>query len=1396
MFMRCILASLVLAASVAAQAASWDLASAPLKVDLIGSSGNGVPSGWQSLLPTVDYVPGGSQAFGWTAGTSRTGSDGAISEKMLTRLFTSDPWYDQHENLERDYHTVTGTGTFVVKLSSSLTSGDRVRVRALLSSPAHEQAGILVRALNSGGTQTLMTPEYHHAQAGTNDLTSAIGNIPNPQGVWLRTLASKAHLTVPEGIDDPDENYGGARSLWFTTWVSSSNTVELQFDSSLTSPDSPLSFVGSLEFYPYAEPPATFTDDDSSLTPLEINSSYSFASGDSAKCDTAFDTLNASGDVVSAKSTIAGSSPVSDEVTRAVALLWVAGWPAPQQPFFCLPSGDATNDADDIEWDCLYDAIALLSAHTSDVSRAALVAESLDKAQAYQRALLHQLLRGYGLVTLPSTEANHAVTLENPFEPENGKNLLLIQNLGVAEALWRELSWQQPEDVIGQSVTEVHPLFFKAALARAWNGWMRNTGNTWGPNPAGLATQVTDPDDIDKDAYYFIRQAYETWRELNETGHQLDDQFADHDDWRIGDHMANYDHDPGGHGGKDYDQRVWGGIVKHWRDAGQGEGKDVVHGTGADTWWAPLLADVSGCSFDDSWAVNERLLFGDLKAVHDWWHAYRAFDSQFGGGGPDDVEFLLQAYYLLKPFRQTLPELELAVRSLSQTLLADEAVIDGHFFGDGSTASAADVEHTAEPTSNPLWLGLHAFWGDPFFVEFAVQASERMVTPSMSGGRPWMATVIDGGVPPWAAAVAGHVHPYPASGTIYDVIVPRYFQAYYFDAEGSVLVDGDSIDRTGDIPLNGRAIWPAYVLTAYNNHPLISAKLREWAEWWWFVAMAHPNPISGPNFGKIAIVDPDQQDVSGYIRKPVGVLPALASFSQTTGYASYGEHPASGPHQWWIGGYDASSDAHLGDTINRCDYIYSLFLWRFLDPASDNPSTTTVNEAIDYLRPIFEASRLVAERYRIETCGSCCGGSLPSVYTGSFGSSSTPGSPYWTAVQLTNPFFLQQVALALPYYDTLDDGTTGVDSTLLANVKCLLEQVLQGSGAPVYAKTVLGNDGASSPDWTAFGTEFERVDTWLGAFFPLATTAVGYTDRIYASPNQEHQLFQQVATGGLAASYPHEQVTWDAVAEVESAGCLTTKPLQLSTLVKGKLADPGVWRALVVNHEPDPDGSGPITSRTVRARFWHQFAPGTYTLRVGINDGSDEVDTSLSYTDTSVDITHFGGHADFQIPYPGSGGACVERVLEVIGPSAPLTPGALTDLGISADDLGLEFANGGTRLKATVDVHNVGTTSAAANYQFTWRKTSNLTSGSAFVCQTAPTSGSVSFSSGLTTYTPVGVQSGSKAISTYSGTGSYYIELTCTLTSTGTNVDGNDVNDTARKVFKVTPLLITEVLPH
>src|SRR5262249_25159574 len=159
-----------------------------------------------------------------------------------------DPWYDLRYDLTFDGHQLVSEGFFVVKVSSPMGPGDRVRVRVVLSAMRAEQQGIQISALNSSGSDTLMTTEDHHAPNGTNDLSTAVGNLPNPAGIWLRTFAGKATLDPSVGPDNTP-NFGGYRSFWLTTWVSSTNTVELHFTSTMSSPADKIN-VSALEFYP------------------------------------------------------------------------------------------------------------------------------------------------------------------------------------------------------------------------------------------------------------------------------------------------------------------------------------------------------------------------------------------------------------------------------------------------------------------------------------------------------------------------------------------------------------------------------------------------------------------------------------------------------------------------------------------------------------------------------------------------------------------------------------------------------------------------------------------------------------------------------------------------------------------------------------------------------------------------------------------------------------------------------------------------------------------------------------------------------------------------------------------------------------------------------------------
>src|SRR5262249_11013485 len=126
----------VMAGSAAAQT-SVDLTAGPLKLDLIKDSGSDTPSGYAGYLPGDDYDPGNNQPYGWTSGTTRVGyEEDGIPPEVLTYLFKQganydpgeDPWYDLRYDLTFDGHQLVSEGFFVVKVSSPMGPGDRVRV--------------------------------------------------------------------------------------------------------------------------------------------------------------------------------------------------------------------------------------------------------------------------------------------------------------------------------------------------------------------------------------------------------------------------------------------------------------------------------------------------------------------------------------------------------------------------------------------------------------------------------------------------------------------------------------------------------------------------------------------------------------------------------------------------------------------------------------------------------------------------------------------------------------------------------------------------------------------------------------------------------------------------------------------------------------------------------------------------------------------------------------------------------------------------------------------------------------------------------------------------------------------------------------------------------------------
>jgi len=170
----------------------------------------------------------------------------------------------------------------------------------------------------------------------------------------------------------------------------------------------------------------------------------------------------------------------------------------------------------------------------------------------------------------------------------------------------------------------------------------------------------------------------------------------------------------------------------------------------------------------------------------------RLIDAEIGGGDGDDVEgaaFLGLASVVASEPGNALETGSAAV--LDKVLWGPSMnVAEGYF------ANCGDVEHSAEFSTNPLFILLFSNYGSPKYVEYALRTLRNL--DDAHDPVPW---------------------------TLPDGVGGRHFRAYNLGANS---VCGASLD----IPLNMRAAVPGFAIGDYSAHPRVLLMFDELARAW------------------------------------------------------------------------------------------------------------------------------------------------------------------------------------------------------------------------------------------------------------------------------------------------------------------------------------------------------------------------------------------------------------------------------------------------------------------------------------------------------------------------------------------------------------------------------------
>lgn len=458
-----------------------------------------------------------------------------------------------------------------------------------------------------------------------------------------------------------------------------------------------------------------------------------------------------------------------------------------------------------------------------------------------------------------------------------------------------------------------------------------------------------------------------------------------------------------------------------------------------------------------------------------------------------------------------------------------------------------------------------------------------------------------------------------------DAMAHLRFRSYWFNTDGPADTGlPQYLDKDRDVPLCGRAIVPLHLFVAHSPQPAIDADLSSWAAGWLELAM-HPQGT-----------------------RPDGLVPAAVRFSDL----SQGHNGS-----WWLAG---ASGYDFPANLFALDHIYGA--------AFDAAYRAGGAEAWRYLLPILRlAQQMIALQALIDQ------GVPPADVN-------TVGAKNWAIAQLLNSTsFLATLALQRPALLADPVLTTSDDPTLPGSEPYVTPAFASALGALLTQLDAGYQTYLTTPQEFQVGAGWQnkqkggliasitKASRWLTNYFPLATTAVRYTDRSNLFILGSNKTFFGMLTGGhFGSPVPSHVVTWETMPADPA-------PLDVAVLVNdlGQDTTTGHPRLRILAYGFD---AGP---RQLAFRLWHRLPFGRYHLRVGAAGNSSDYFTG-GFTSTDIDFTRRGDLFGISLT------PATLTLLELEWfQSLPATPAF--DLALSSKDATLQWVAGGP-LGATVRV--------------------------------------------------------------------------------------------------------------
>ena len=456
----------------------------------------------------------------------------------------------------------------------------------------------------------------------------------------------------------------------------------------------------------------------------------------------------------------------------------------------------------------------------------------------------------------------------------------------------------------------------------------------------------------------------------------------------------------------------------------------------AGSWWEDDVVPDMDLGAAPPWAQGQYVYRQLFRNVGAWWMSERKLGDELGGGTGDDVEgaavFASPSLALLQdPYGDVVSG---AIDVLDGVMFDEELVWNGYKLASQSEG-IGDVEHNAEFTTNPLVIAMPLRPGAPEYYEVPMMTLSHMDKEE----------TLLGTDPQWTVELTSPKR--------------RHFVAWHYSSDD---LGGPA---PWDIPLNMKALVPAFGLIDYNGSPRAAGLLTDYANGWRKAAMYPPG---NPPIAQIGEPPPKPKGLF-----PVAIDPATAPL------------PAN-PDEWWVNPHNGPGDFPFPFSGHKTQYSN-------LYAAYQRTGQTK------FLKPIYFAVQWL--------------------HAVTPDPEDDPGEYPWIAAQLADDIAesAYKASRALLVEDIFDDA---------AELEGKLDDVIADYG-PVYQQFL--NEPRVQDvekDKSGLADSFFEGAANIEQLWPFATTVVSYMDRLGIGAVNDLKAMYSTTTGDQIGAVPLPPVTW------------------------------------------------------------------------------------------------------------------------------------------------------------------------------------------------------------------------------------------------------------------------------